>query len=271
MRAPAASGTPNQIKLRSFALCIQKDRIIFDGRANMIRTVLCSILAMVVLLSIGCKKDQDTLIGEMAELEGEGYKGQELSKLSIEELKKELKLIEDEVGKIVLSGERLGTLYKTVALRYMDREMYGLAADFFRKALDIFPENRLISFKAGLCAAQLAQSHAETSARQTLFEQSEAYYLHAIRIDSTYVDALYALSILYIFELDRSAEALPYLKRIVQSQSRQYRAMFLLARVYVALGRIDEAVSLYQEIIDNSMDDAEVDQAKENRRLIIGT
>ena len=225
---------------------------------------------MGLILFSGCSQDQDPLLTQLAELEEGEYKGQKLSDMSLEELQKELVFIEKEVERILVVGERLGTLYKTVALRFMDREMYGLAADYFRKALDVYPTNHVIAYKAGLCLSQLAQSHAEQEKKTDLFRQSEGYYLNAIRADAKYIDALYALSILYIFELDRSGEALPYLERIIQNQSRQYRAMFLLARIYVELGRTDEAAGLYQDIIDGSKDKEEVEQARENKRLISG-
>ncbi|MAG13926.1 MAG: hypothetical protein CMN78_04965 [Spirochaetales bacterium] len=260
----------HQIKY-PFVAFICRNGISIAARVNHIikLTVVCTLVAT-FLLSVGCKDDRKIIVKELSELDDGGYRDQQLSKRSVKSLRDELESIEDDVESIILTGERLGLLYKTVALRYMDREMYGLARDYFRKALDIYPNNHLISYKAGLCMAQLAQSYADPAERQQKFLQSAAHYLHAIRMDGSYIDALYALSILYIFELDQPAEALPHLERIVSIQSKQYRAMFLLARVHVGFGRIDDAAALYQEITENSRDREEVARAEENRRSIVG-
>ncbi len=228
---------------------------------------LC-LVALVVL--VGCRRDEESMLDELLALEEESYKDRPIAESTIEELRESIVALEQEVARTIDVGERLITYYKMVAAKYMARELYGLAADFFRKALDLQPANRLVAYRLGVCFAQIALSETEKSARRGVFEQAEAYYLYALQLDPRYDEALYAISVLYIFELDRSLDAEVYLERLLKVESRHFSGMFLMARVYVQQGRIDDAVALYDEVVRESGDHLQVLEAENNRRELMG-
>ena len=230
------------------------------------------LLAALFLMFPGCDREKDTMLEELLEVEEGAYRDRDVdvSSKTIDELKEGIRLLEADIERTVEAGEQLVNYHRLVAEKYMDRELYGLAASFFRKALDMQPANRLVAYRIGVCAAQVAMSQAEEEIRKIRFEEAERYYLYAIHLDPLYADALYALAVLYIFEMDRSGEAEAYLERLVAAESRHFRGMFLLARVYASFGRVEDAVALYDEIIRESGDDSEVDQAKRNRNQLTG-
>ena len=122
--------------------------------------------------------------------------------------------------------------------------MYGEALKYLEKALEFYPENDVIIFY--LCAAssaRLAKAKVNRPAAQELFQEAENYYLRALELDNNFSQALYGISVLYIFELDRISDAEPYLDRLLEKESKNTSAMFLLARVYVYQERIEEAVN----------------------------
>jgi tetratricopeptide (TPR) repeat protein len=222
-----------------------------------------------LLMLAGCGPTKDPMVVELLSLDAESYEGQ-VSESSIEELQETIEALEEEVGRTIDAGERLITYYKTVAVRYMARELYGLAADFLRKALDVQPTNRLVAYRLGVCVAQVALSQTDIGVRTRKFEEAEAYYLYALRLDPMYDEALYAISVLYVFELERPLEAEPYLERLLAAESRHFTGMFLLARVYVLQGRVDDAMTLYSEIVSESRDRQQVAEAKKNRLELNG-
>ena len=77
------------------------------------------------------------------------------------------------------------------------------------------------------------------------------------------------MSVLYIFELDRTPEAEPLLTKILAREKKNTDAMFLLARVYVYNTMIDEAVELYERIEKEAPDPRSKKEASDNRRALL--
>jgi tetratricopeptide (TPR) repeat protein len=197
-----------------------------------------------------------------------GYQGEELPERTVEEMKQSIEQYKQKVEECVEANENLGMYYKMLALEYVDREMYGLALEHFENAINIYPENKILFYWSGVCAGRMSKSTVKEEEKQELLKTAEQYYLRAIELDRDYVDALYGLSILYVFEMDRIAEAEPLLKRILQRESRNVDAMFLLARVYAATGRIDNAVDMYDEIIDTTGNEEEKNKARQFKQQL---
>ena len=235
-------------------------------------TTLLIFSMIIAIVFTGCsrQRDRDTTVEKLLTVDESAYSNDADVEKSIDELKADIAALEKEIQRTVDAGERLGTYYRAVALRYMERDMFGLAADFFRSALDLSPSNKLIAYRLGVCTAQIADSTVDPIKRAERFEETEAYYLYALKLDPFYGDALYGLSVLYVFELDRQVEAELYLERLLKDESKHFKGMFLLAQVYVFVGRIDDALLLYDRIVKESGDSEQVDHAKENRMLLTG-
>jgi tetratricopeptide (TPR) repeat protein len=85
-------------------------------------------------------------------------------------------------------------------------------------------------------------------------------------LDPDYGDALYGLSVLYVFELDRPQEAEGLLERLLRIESKDIDARFLLARVYYGLGKLENAIELYREIERLSDTEQVREQARSGRK-----
>ena len=207
------------------------------------RTFAASLVFALVFLS-GCRDGDAALMEDLKELELADYQGRDVSEMTVDELERALRLFRDEIERKIRAAELAGSYHKILGLRYLGMEMYALAYEQFKAGLEIYPSNYILAYYAGACAARRAKSLVGTDEQAKLYREAEEYYLLAIDYSPNYVDALYGLAVLYVFELDRTAEARQYLERIVAKESRNFDAMFLLARVYAAGGRIDEAVQL---------------------------
>lgn len=229
-----------------------------------------AVIMSCALMLLSCDKEDEAYLERLKLLERTVYRDQDLSEKTIDELRTAIDVLRDEVDRTVKAGEYLGTYYRMVGIRFLDREMYGLAAEFFGKAVDVEPGNPFLSYKAGVCTAQLSRAQADELRREELLKEAERRYLYAVEIDPGYVDARYALAVLYVFEFERPEAAEPHLAAIMAKEERNFRAMFLLARIYAGSGRISEAVGLYDRIAEYSNSEEMVEQAERNKRDLLG-
>jgi tetratricopeptide (TPR) repeat protein len=232
----------------------------------------CRVLAAVVLtaastglLLSGCNDAQKRMLRRLVATESGQYQGEEVSEERVAELERNVKQFHDQVVELVKKRGQLGVLYKMLALQYVDNEMYGPALENLRKGLEIYPNNDTMLYYAGLCKGQLAKAEAEESRRREGLEQAAWYYRRAIELRTAYVEARYALAVLYAFELDRLDDAVPHLQWIIEEREDHMKARFLMARVRAQQGRLEEAVQLYDEIAAESGVKEQRQRARENR------
>ena len=102
-----------------------------------------------------------------------------------------------------------------------------------------------------------------------MFKQAENYYIAAVRLKSNYSDALYALSVLYLFDLDSPEKAKPLLEKMLSLNPKNWEAMNLYARYKVLTGDIDGAIDLYTKISEDAWDDNMKQQAALNRNSLL--
>lgn len=216
----------------------------------------------------GCAEQRDTTLERLLKLDDSQYSGQEASEERIEELKETIKKYKGIVEEKLEAAAQLGVYYKMLATAYMDNEMYGLALEQLQFAMDVYPANPILYYYAGVCSANLVKAKMDSGDREDLYREAERLQEAALSLDSRYVDALYALSVLYIFEFEEGEMAIPYLVRIMEKEQYNFDAMFLLARVYLTLGKSQAALDLYDRIIENTADPAKKEQALKNRAWI---
>ena len=228
------------------------------------------ILIAAALCAFSCDRSRDNLLDRMLEFERGVYRGQEVPEDRIEEIEDIIARNEKAVDEAVELAAQAGEYHKLLAIEYIDREMYGLALESIHNAIRYFPENPLLFYLAGMCSGRMAKAAVnQPEAREEYYSQAEEYYLRAIELDNQFTEALYGLSVLYVFEMDRPLDAEPYLQRILERQTRHIEAMFLLARVYVYEGRIEEAVELYDQIIRYGQSEEQRSRAEENKESLL--
>lgn len=191
-----------------------------------------------------------------------------------EELQTAIKKYSRRIEDIIVAEERIGIWYKILGSRYMDKMMYKKALECFQKALETYPENQNLFYQAGLAAAKTAKSSLDfepserNNLRQKYFELSASCYKRAIEIEPDYHNAMYALSVLYVFELGEPESAIPILEKLVQSKKKPLDELFLLGRTYYVTGDTQKAIECYQRIIDTSGNAQQRKKAQENIDII---
>jgi len=138
--------------------------------------------------------------------------------------------------------------------------MYGEALKTFQKAIEYYPTNANLYYYVGVCAGYMAKEALDYDATGTTVQKenylklSESAYNRAIEIEPRFVRALYALSVLYVFERGESDKAVPLLEKALSIETRHFDAMFVLARAYYSMGQYEKALAIYDKIIDAAPD-----------------
>lgn len=230
---------------------------------------LILLLASAALL-VSCGKDSD--LRKMFDLEERSMKGAPPS--TIEDLKKGIQEYSREADRTIAASEKLGAYWRLLSVRYMERRMYIEAYEAAKEALRFYPDNTGLYYTIGLGLTYQAKidsvsgSAAEPLRRERL-ESAETAFLRALEFNPRYGRALYALSILYVFEMDRPEDAAPYLTRLLEIEQQNVDAMFLLARVRYSEGRLEDAANLYDTILAVTRVEEKKKQAEENKKTVL--
>lgn len=228
-------------------------------------------ICFVVVTLCGCTKSNKALI-RMQKLE-EGVS----SPTSEEELKEAIAKYEQRVADNQLADSQVGVWYKMLAVRYRDAKQYGQALKYFQKAIQIYPTNQNLFYYVGLCAGYMAKASLDynasgvttTTEKYNYLKLAESAYLRAIELEPKYGRALYGLGILYVFELEQSEKAIPHLEKLLSFDTRNFDAMFVLARAYYMQGDYDKAANLYDKIASQTKNEQKKADALANKKQIL--
>ncbi len=197
------------------------------------------------------------------------------SPTTIEELKTAIEKYDARIADLQLSQTQVGIWYKILGTRYLDNKMYGEALKAFQSALQYYPDNQNLYYYVGICAGYMSHTALDYNATGNMEQKynylklAETAYLRAIEIEPRYSRALYALSVLYVYELDEPAKAIPYLERVLDIEKKHTDAMFVLARAYYSTYEFDKAVEMYDKIISVTTSDKKKADAEANKKIVL--
>jgi tetratricopeptide (TPR) repeat protein len=194
---------------------------------------------------------------------------------TIEGLRRAIALYEDQIERNVREGAQTGVYWKILGTRLADRGMDSDALAALERAIYFNTEDPFLFYLTGVSAARVAKSKVGFSAnaereREHYYRLSENSHLRALELDITYTRAMYALGVLYAFELDRPQDAIVQLERYLQIQSSDVSAMFVLARAFFMMHNFSRAIEIYDRIIDRTRDQKLKQEAMVNKDLILG-
>ena len=232
----------------------------------------CFVIITLLLILILGSCNKVTSIRRLQELE-EGVSNPNTEA----ELKDAIRKYERRVDDIIIAEGRIGIWYKILGSRYMDQKMYKKALKAFQSALEYYPENPNLFYQAGLAASLTAKNSLDFELTGTDIEKKRYFalavsaYTRALEIDPKHAKAVYALSVLYIFELNRPAEAIPILEKITEWEKKPIDHLFLLGAAYYMTGENEKAIAVYERIIEISSSAEKKAKAESNIREIRGS
>jgi len=194
---------------------------------------------------------------------------------SVADLKASITKYEGRIARHIRDAVQTGAYWKILAVRLQDSGLHGEALGALEHAIYYTPEDPALHYYTGVSAGIVAKSlhlfpGTENNDRKRYFDLAEDAYLRAIELDNRYMRPLYGLGVLYVFELDRPADAIPYLERCLVLSRNDVDTMFVLARAHFILRNYQTAIDLYDRIITLTRDEQKRREAQENRQFILG-
>ncbi|HPE89118.1 MAG TPA: tetratricopeptide repeat protein [Spirochaetia bacterium] len=234
------------------------------------RTMILALAAIATLSS--CGGEDKNFIERMFDLESRSSKDAPPS--TIEELKDGIRRYGDEVEKTAAAMEKVGTYWRMLAVRYLDKGLYGDAYDAAMKALRHYPDSSGVYYISGMSAAFLSKTAAAqpgggATSRAEWLAAAEGAYRRSIEIEPRNTKALYGLAVLYTFELEDHEAAIAPIEALLGIETKNVDAMFVYARALYGSGRLEEAVDVYDRIIATTRVDEKKLQAADNKKRIL--
>lgn len=191
-----------------------------------------------------------------------------------EELENAIQKYERRVEEMIVAQEQIGVWYKMLATRYLEQKMYGEALGALEKAIQYYPANQNLFYYVGVSAGYMANASLDFRAtnktdRDSYLLLAESGYLRAIELQPSYVRALYGLAVLYTFEMNQPAKAIPLVEKLLTIETKHIDGMFVLARAYYMTYSYEEAVAVYDKIINTSTSKENREKAEENKKVVL--
>lgn len=206
---------------------------------------------LVVLALAGCVRDtyERSLLALDQPVAETGQAGDTANEQRrIRELEQGIRRYRREAERTLKATSQLEVYYKMLATAYMQRGMYQPAYAAVQEALAIQSENPILYYHAAVCAASLSKAQVEAAERERWLQLAAAHYGRALELDPGYVDALYGLAVLEVFERERPQEAVPLLERLLKRERRNTQAQLLLGNAYYRSGRLEDALAVFRDV-----------------------
>ncbi|TVR68315.1 MAG: hypothetical protein EA427_10390 [Spirochaetaceae bacterium] len=222
----------------------------------------------VLFLLLGCAEKREPELDFLVATERVEYEGVEVSSERIEQLRADIKRYRARVEELTTAMSRVASFQKMLANELMQQGMYEPALEALQQALELQTGNPVLYYLAAVAAGHAAPAHILDGRSEEYLEKAEQLYRQAIRINPRYREALYGLSVLLAFELDRPGEALEYARRTAQIETRDPAIRFLLANILVRNEQYREAAEIYEELSRTAPSPEQRRKAAENRDAV---
>jgi tetratricopeptide (TPR) repeat protein len=236
--------------------------------------LIIGVLLIIVVIGAGIgvryfiiDREQTEFARQLAALGGGGDTPE-----TIENLKAAIKLYESEIDRITEYAGKTGLYYKILANRLQEQNLHGEALEALQQAIHYTPADPALLWMTGVSATFMGRSAldfdgTDPNAQERYYLLAENAFKESIAMDENYVMPLLGIGNLYVFYMDRPADAIPYLETYQTKTNNDTDCMFILARAYFVTGRYWDAISLYDKIISITNDPATRAQAEENKAL----
>ncbi|AHH10466.1 hypothetical protein bcCo53_000297 [Borrelia coriaceae] len=159
---------------------------------------------------------------------------------------------EKNILKIINSIDKKARFFSLIGLELIKLSQYGPAIEYFNKNLEYGPDNYLSHFYIGVSAYNLAKGMQSREKIKEYFILAENSFLKSISIKDDFKESIFALSNMYVYDLDKQLEAKGYLSKL-ESMGENYFEFFMLRGAnYYSLGDFDNALLFYKKAKDKA-------------------
>jgi tetratricopeptide (TPR) repeat protein len=231
--------------------------------------IMILVTGFLLIYKYGINSERNKFARRLAELGNPGGPPE-----TIEGLRQAIGLYEKQIEQQVKDAAQTGVYWKILATRLQDKGLHNEALNALEHALLYTPSDPALLYLSGISASRVAKSFLDFSGGGNngsgrYYALAEDAYLKAIALDGKYVKPMYALGVLYVFELGRPGDAIPVMERYLELTVKDVDGMAILAHAYALTGQYEFALNLYDEILSITKDNAKRAAAEESRRQVM--
>lgn len=226
---------------------------------------LLLILSMFFILSSCTSKKTKELANQVYETEEDRVN----SDKRIRELTRDIKKVEKDLDELLDLYQKNGNFHRAMGIKMIHYKMFYKAYEHFNKALEFFPNSEMIHYYRGLSAAQYAKSQDQDHIYREYIDRARISYEYSLELNPRFPKGLYALSIIYVYEIDRPDDAKPLLDRLLEISTREFDAMLLRSLLFERDGELNRAIDLYDKVLRLSENQKHILIATENRERVL--
>jgi tetratricopeptide (TPR) repeat protein len=232
-------------------------------------TLVILIAGFTLLYNYGINSERNRFARRLAELGNPGGPPE-----TIEGLREAIKLYEKQIEQHVKDAAQTGVYWKILATRLQDRGLHNDALQALEQAISYSPQDSSLLYLTGISAARVAKSFLDFSGgdsggSERYYALAEDAYRKAIALDERYIKPLYALGVLYVFELGRPQDAIPIMERCLTLAPNDVDSMAVLAHAYALTSQYESALDLYDRILSITKDKTKRAEVEESRRQVM--
>lgn len=139
---------------------------------------------------------------------------------------------------------QLAGWYNQLGTIYLQKELWDQAIESFHKSIKLGSNTASINYSLGLAYANRGNDINDDKD----FKTAENFYRKALKIQSRYSDAKYALSVLYFYKLDKKDDSIILLEELISEDRKHYKARFALGRFFYELDKLDKSLNVYEDL-----------------------
>lgn len=206
--------------------------------------ILWLIILVNLFLSCGNESKEKSNLGlRLRELEISGGG----SESKIEVYKEFIEKEDKNILKIVNSIDKKARFFNLIGLEFFKLGQYGPAIEYFAKNLEINPNNYLSHFYIGVASYNLAKNLRVKDEVEKYIIPAENSFLKSLSIRDDFKDSLFAISNMYVYDLDKQLEAKNYLNKLGDMGEDYFEFLMLRGANYYSLGDLGNAILFYDK------------------------
>ncbi|MDR0708707.1 MAG: tetratricopeptide repeat protein [Spirochaetaceae bacterium] len=231
--------------------------------------VVIFVAGIALIYNYGINNDRNKLARRIAELGNPGGPPE-----TVEGLREAIRLYEKQIEQHVKDAAQVGVYWRILAVRLQNRGLHNEALGALEQAVFYSPQDASLLYLTGISAARVAKSFLDFSGgagsgAERYYALAEDAYRRAIALDERYAKPMYALGVLYVFELGRPEDAIPVMERYLTLTANDVDGMAVLAHAYALTSRYEFALDLYDKILSITKDKTKRAAVEESRRQVM--
>ncbi len=166
-----------------------------------------------------------------------------------EDWEKAIKEYDKVIAMKINAREYQALLYRKLGKYSIKYEHWNDAFKYYKKALEILPNEGILHYKLGLCYSQLSRSQTDRDKKMEFVDKAVKEYKIALQLNPRLIDPYFGLGIIYFYIYKDYTQGIKYMAEVLRRDSRNIDAHFALGRFYYEMGELDKSLEFYKALL----------------------